>query len=90
MAGRRTLVRRVLAVVTDVGGVALLGYVAFRLATAAAGCKDQGSCPQLTPLILLFVVLALLLYFGLAAVFWRSTLGQRAFLSDGDPGEYPR
>jgi hypothetical protein len=76
--------------VTDVGGVALLGYAAFRLATVAAGCKDQGSCPQLTPLILLFVVLALLLYFGLAALLWRSTLGQRAFSPDGDPAEKPR
>lgn len=71
--------RRALAAVIDVVLVAVLGYLAFRLAVLLAPCKgDMSSCPSLTPLIVLFVVLAVVLYFGLGQLLWKRTPGERA------------
>jgi hypothetical protein len=73
--------RRTLAAVLDAAMVVVLGYIGFRLAVLIAPCHgNMGSCPTLTPLILLTIILVLVLYFGGGYVLWRCTPGERLLL----------
>lgn len=75
--------RRVLAALTDALVVGGLGFVAFRLALATAPCSgNMGDCASLTPIVVFFVLLALVLYFGAGQLLWRSTPGQKLFHAD--------
>jgi hypothetical protein len=77
--------RSVLAALTDALVVAGLGFLAFRLALVTAPCNgNMGSCASLTPIVVLFVLLALVLYFGVGQLLWRSTPGQKLFQVDRD------
>ena len=70
--------RRMLAAVIDVVLAAVLSFLGFRLALPAAGCgANEGSCPLLTPLAIVFILLALALYFGAGQVLWKATPGER-------------
>jgi hypothetical protein len=80
--------RGVLAALTDALVVAGLGFVAFRLALVTAPCNgNMGDCASLTPLVVLFVLLALVLYFGAGQLLWRSTPGQRLFHASRKEGD---
>ena len=72
--------RGALAALTDALVVCGLGFVAFRLALVTAPCNgNMGDCASLTPLVVFFVLLALVLYFGAGQLLWRSTPGQKLF-----------
>lgn len=72
--------RRVLAGLVDVGLVAILTYIAFRLALWATPCGNNlANCFPLAPAIVVSVLLALTLYFGLSYLAWKTTPGQRLF-----------
>jgi hypothetical protein len=80
-------VRRVVAAVTDAVLAALLGFLGFRFALWATPCGgNQGNCFPLTPAIVVCVLAALVLYFGLGYVAWRSTPGQHLFHAQTLPG----
>lgn len=63
----------------DAGLLALLGYLGFRLALLVAPCKDQSSCPLLTPLVVGFVILAALIYLVPGYLAWKTTPAQHLF-----------
>lgn len=68
--------RAMLAALIDTSLAALVGFVAFHLAVLTAPCSNLGACTILTPLVLLFVTLGLILYFGLGFALWRTTPGK--------------
>jgi len=72
--------RSALAAVADGLLVALIGFLAFRFGLWAAPCdRHLDNCAILNPLIVLSVVLALGLYFGLGFGLWRSTPARQLF-----------
>lgn len=68
--------RAALATVIDVLLMALIAYLAFRLAVAAAPCRYLGGCTLLTPLAILFMLIGLALYLGLGFLLWRTSPGR--------------
>ena len=76
--------RYALAALTDVVFASLVGYLAFRAAAWTAHCGDEGECVILTPLIVLFVVAGLGVYFGLPMRRLGQTVGQRIFRVERD------
>lgn len=76
--------RSALAAVFDTVLVAACAYLAFLLGVWATPCGGHpGNCAVLTPLVLILVVLAVALYFGVAHLCWRATIGQKIFGSAG-------
>lgn len=70
--------RLALAAAVDAGAVAVLGFLAFRLGVWSARCGEHmDSCAVLNPLIVLLLLAALALYFGVSHRLWRSTPGRR-------------
>ena len=68
--------RTVAAGVLDVGLIALLAFAGFRLAVVAAPCKNESSCPLLTPLVVIFVIVAVLVYVVPPYLVWRESLAR--------------
>jgi hypothetical protein len=68
--------RLVLASLIDSVLIGAVAFVAFRLAIWATPCSDLGSCPLLTPLIVIFILIGLGLYIGLGRFVWHSTVGR--------------
>jgi hypothetical protein len=70
--------KRLVATLIDTVAVFALGYAGFLLAETAASCGPPGtSCPLLTPVVLLFVLVLVAAYFGAGYLLWRSTPGER-------------
>ena len=72
--------KRALAALCDVVLIAVLGYGLFRLAGAVSPCNSAGQCPFLAPLVVLFLLAMLGIYFGGGYLRWRCTPGERLFL----------
>jgi hypothetical protein len=69
--------RSVLAAFTDAASIAVLGFLAFRFALWATPCgSNLGDCFPLAPLIVICIVLAIVAYFLVSLLFWRTTFGQ--------------
>lgn len=71
--------RQVLAALVDAVLAAALAFAGFRVGLWSAPCRNMGSCFPLTPLIIVFVLAGMVLYFGLGYLAWRSTPGQHLF-----------
>ena len=70
--------RKVLAALIDAALTALAGYLGFRVALWAAPCDGHmDDCFILVLLTVLFVLVGLALYFGLAYRVFGTTPGQR-------------
>lgn len=71
--------KTVLAAGMDTLAVLLLGFLGFRLAVAAAPCKDLGACTPLTPMVVIAAVILIAAYFLLGYAVWGRTPGTRVF-----------
>lgn len=68
-----------LAAVIDTLAVLILGYLGFRLAVAAAPCKDLGECTILTPMVIIATLILIAAYFLAGYLAWHRTPGNRIF-----------
>jgi hypothetical protein len=74
--------RLVAASLVDVALFAVAAMLGFLFALWAAPCPDRSDCAVLTPLILVCVVVADLLYAAVCYALWRTTLGRKSL---GEP-----